>query len=171
MLSLHGQKKYMAEMDAARNGHALVAPTAPAEHGTIAVRVALCLGPRLAREWTLALPCDVSLEAHWPQIVTHIVACVAIEARHAGPGGQTAQLSPNEVARTLQAALQQRFAACGIWGRRCSAQTVLRSGDRLELYRPLQTTPEAARKRRFAQQGARSAGLFAARRPGAKAGY
>jgi putative ubiquitin-RnfH superfamily antitoxin RatB of RatAB toxin-antitoxin module len=59
----------------------------------------------------------------------------------------------------------------GIWGRAASAQEVLKDGDRLECYRPLLVDPKVARRERFAQQGARSAGLFAKRRPGAKAGY
>jgi len=43
--------------------------------------------------------------------------------------------------------------------------------DRLELYRPLLVDPKEARRARFEAQGARSVGLFARRRPGAKAGY
>ncbi|MEI7783413.1 MAG: RnfH family protein [Betaproteobacteria bacterium] len=59
----------------------------------------------------------------------------------------------------------------GIWGRRCSASSDLHEGDRLELYRPLRVDPKVARRERFKGQGARSAGLFARRRPGAKSGY
>lgn len=59
----------------------------------------------------------------------------------------------------------------GIWGRRASPHSPLRDGDRIELYRPLQVDPKVARRERFAQQGARTAGLFATRRKGAKAGY
>ncbi len=59
----------------------------------------------------------------------------------------------------------------GIWGRRVNPQRALRDGDRIELYRPLQVDPKVARRERFAQQGARTAGLFATRRKGAKAGY
>jgi len=47
----------------------------------------------------------------------------------------------------------------------------LEDGDRLELYRPLRVDPMTARRERFKTQGARSAGLFAQRRPGAKPGY
>ena len=48
----------------------------------------------------------------------------------------------------------------GVWG-----------NDRIEIYRPLQVDPKVARRERFSRQGTRGAGLFASRRPGAKAGY
>ena len=59
----------------------------------------------------------------------------------------------------------------GIWGKRCSLGQAVREGDRVEIYRPLQVDPKIARRERFRQQGARAAGLFAGRRPGAKQGY
>lgn len=59
----------------------------------------------------------------------------------------------------------------GIWGRKTQASRVLEANDRLEIYRPLVVDPKVARRQRFGQQGARSAGLFAKRRPGAKPGY
>lgn len=59
----------------------------------------------------------------------------------------------------------------GIWGRKTTLRHVLRDGDRLEIYRPLRVDPKVARRERFAQQGAKRAGLFAQRRAGAKAGY
>jgi len=59
----------------------------------------------------------------------------------------------------------------GIWGRRCTPATALQDGDRLEVYRPLRVDPKVARRERFKGQGARTAGLFAKRRPGAKPGY
>jgi putative ubiquitin-RnfH superfamily antitoxin RatB of RatAB toxin-antitoxin module len=58
-----------------------------------------------------------------------------------------------------------------VWGRRCAPSHVLREGDRLELLRPLRVDPKVARRERFTGQGARSAGLFAKRRPNSKAGY
>jgi len=60
---------------------------------------------------------------------------------------------------------------CGIWGRMAGNDTLLHSGDRVECCRPLQVDPKLARRQRFARQGARAAGLFAASRPGGKAGY
>jgi uncharacterized protein len=59
----------------------------------------------------------------------------------------------------------------GVWGRKTQAGRVLNANDRLEIYRPLVVDPKVARRQRFGQQGSRSAGLFAKRRPGAKPGY
>jgi uncharacterized protein len=59
----------------------------------------------------------------------------------------------------------------GIWGRRCTLDQPVRDGDRVEIYRPLLVDPKVARRERFQKQGARAAGLFAKRRPGAKPGY
>lgn len=60
----------------------------------------------------------------------------------------------------------------GIWGKKAALDHVLRDKDRVEVYRPLTVDPKAARRERFAGQGAKkAAGLFAKRRAGAKAGY
>lgn len=59
----------------------------------------------------------------------------------------------------------------GVWGRRCTLAQAVRDGDRVEIYRPLLVDPKVARRERFRKQGARAAGLFAKRRPGAKPGY
>jgi putative ubiquitin-RnfH superfamily antitoxin RatB of RatAB toxin-antitoxin module len=61
----------------------------------------------------------------------------------------------------------------GVWNKalKDSATYVLQDGDRLEIYRTLRVDPMTARRERFKTQGARSAGLFAQRRPGAKPGY
>ena len=59
----------------------------------------------------------------------------------------------------------------GIWGRKVGLDHVLRAQDRVEIYRPLTVDPKVARRQRFVKQGARSAGLFEKKRPGAKAGY
>ncbi|MFC5499910.1 RnfH family protein [Caenimonas terrae] len=59
----------------------------------------------------------------------------------------------------------------GVWGRKAGAGDLLRDGDRIEVYRPLRVDPKVARRERFRTQGARSAGLFARKRPGAKPGY
>lgn len=65
------------------------------------------------------------------------------------------------------------LAACeaGVWGRRCEWDAPLRTGDRVEIYRDLLVDPKVARRERFRMQGARAAGLFAGKRPGAKQGY
>ncbi len=65
----------------------------------------------------------------------------------------------------------QLRAYASIWGVKAAADQVLQDQDRIELCRPLRVDPKVARRERFAKQGARSAGLFAKRRPGAKPGY
>ncbi|MGI9135159.1 MAG: RnfH family protein [Rhodoferax sp.] len=70
-------------------------------------------------------------------------------------------LSPQEI----------KMLEVGVWGCKVALDQVLRDQDRLELYRPLKVDPKLARRERFVRQGARSAGLFAQRRPGAKPGY
>jgi len=58
-----------------------------------------------------------------------------------------------------------------VWGRAVAPDHLLRSGDRVEVHRPLLVDPKVARRTRFQKQGARGAGLFAKKRAGAKAGY
>ncbi len=58
-----------------------------------------------------------------------------------------------------------------VWGRKVPLTHVLRDQDRLEFLRPLIVDPKTARRERFKKQGAKTAGLFTRRRPGAKAGY
>lgn len=59
----------------------------------------------------------------------------------------------------------------GIWNQKAARETILRDGDRVEVYRLLRVDPKVARRERFVGQGARGAGLFSKRRPGSKAGY
>ena len=61
--------------------------------------------------------------------------------------------------------------ALGIWGLKSCLDDLLQDQDRIEIYRPLRVDPKVARRERFNRQGAKSAGLFAKTRPGAKAGY
>ncbi|MDR0478781.1 MAG: RnfH family protein [Burkholderiaceae bacterium] len=68
-------------------------------------------------------------------------------------------------------ALDLGRAGVGVWGRPAPPGQPLRDRDRVELYRPLSVDPKVARRERFGRQGARAAGLFARRRPGAKPGY
>lgn len=75
------------------------------------------------------------------------------------------------IADALRAAGHELAADVGIWGRKKSLEHPLRDQDRVECYRPLKVDPKEARKARFGRQGARAAGLFAQRRPGAKPGY
>jgi putative ubiquitin-RnfH superfamily antitoxin RatB of RatAB toxin-antitoxin module len=59
----------------------------------------------------------------------------------------------------------------GIWGQKATLDHVLTDGDRVEIYRPLTADPMEARRTRFKRQGARTTGLFAQKRAGAKSGY
>ncbi|MDD5336471.1 MAG: RnfH family protein [Rhodoferax sp.] len=68
-------------------------------------------------------------------------------------------------------ALDPQTMAVGVWGRKASLRQALREMDRVEIYRELSVDPKVARRERFVKQGARTAGLFAKKRPGAKAGY
>ena len=43
-------------------------------------------------------------------------------------------------------------APLGVFGRACSGETVLRSGDRVEIYRPLQIDPKEARRKRASRR-------------------
>ena len=58
-----------------------------------------------------------------------------------------------------------------VWGKPVELTHVLKDGDRLEVLRPLRVDPKVARRERFQKQGAKTAGLFAKRRVGAKPGY
>ena len=57
-----------------------------------------------------------------------------------------------------------------VWGRKAEPDQPLHAHDRVELLRPLRVDPKLARRERFSKQGARTAGLFAQRRAGGKAG-
>lgn len=100
-------------------------------------------GPREVLEWVVQLPAGATVRD----------ALAASGWRDACPGQDLAQ------------------ADVGIWGRRCALDHPVREGDRVEVYRPLRVDPKVARRERFRRQGARAAGLFAQRRPGAKPGY
>jgi putative ubiquitin-RnfH superfamily antitoxin RatB of RatAB toxin-antitoxin module len=77
----------------------------------------------------------------------------------------------SRVADALRACGVEADGDVGVWGRRIALDQPLRDRDRVEVYRPLLVDPKTARRERFRRQGARSAGLFAQRRPGAKQGY
>ena len=95
-----------------------------------------------------------------------------VEWRVELPAGATVRQAVE--ASGWQAAFPEREAAgfdVGIWGRQCDWAAPLREGDRVEIYRGLLVDPKVARRERFRKQGARAAGLFAKKRPGAKPGY
>lgn len=99
--------------------------------------------PRRVREWALELPPGAT--------VLQALQASGIEGEFPG--------------------LDLASAMVGIWGRKALPGELLKDGDRVEVYRPLRVDPKVARRERFRSQGARSAGLFATRRPGAKPGY
>jgi len=114
-----------------------------AETGLLRLTVVYSPAPRVVCEVQLLLPAGSS--------VAQAVAASSLPNRHAE--------------------LSAGCCAVGVWGRTASPDQILRDNDRVELYRPLRVDPKVARRARFVKQGARSAGLFARRRPGAKPGY
>lgn len=121
----------------------------PTPHTAAPLRITVCYGPsaRLVHTLELVLPAG--------SCVRDAVALCASDARF------TAAVHP-------QASVMLHYA---LWGTKATAQQVLHDLDRVELCRPLRVDPKVARRERFAKQGARTSGLFATRRPGAKPGY
>jgi uncharacterized protein len=99
------------------------------------------------------------------------VALVYSPAPRIAPAGSRVADALNLAWRDARFAPAQADHSLGLWNRKVRADHVLQDGDRIELYRPLRVDPKVARRERFQKQGARSAGLFATRRPGAKPGY
>lgn len=114
-----------------------------AEHPHIRVTVVVSPAPRIVHECALAL-------ARGSTVLQAVQA-----------SGLLAQLPQIDL----------KSAVVGVWGRKAALSHVLRDNDRVEIYRPLQVDPKLARRARFQKQGARTAGLFASKRKGAKAGY
>lgn len=109
----------------------------------LGVTVAYAPGPRQLEETALSLPAGSTVGA--------ALAASGLAARH-----PDIDLGPGHV---------------GVWGRKTGLEHALREGDRVEVWRALRVDPKLARRERFGRQGARTAGLFAKRRPGAKPGY
>ncbi len=110
---------------------------------SILVEVVYSPGPRLVHHQSVQLPAGCELAQALPAIAQAL-------------GISLAMLTALEV---------------GVWGLRCPKNQVLVTGERVEFYRPLRVDPKVARRERFVRQGAKAAGLFAKKRPGAKAGY
>lgn len=88
------------------------------------------------------------------------------------PAGTTlSQALTTPPAKTVLNGLDLTQLCLGVWGRKALPSRVLRDQDRIEIYRTLKVNPKVARRERFAKQGARTTGLFAKKRAGAKAGY
>ncbi len=120
---------------------AIAGPNATAE--SITVDVLYSPGPRVVQQSPVQLPVGCQLGQALPALAQAL-------------GVPLANLAALDV---------------GIWGLRCPKDRVLMAGERIEFYRPLRVDPKVARRERFVRQGAKSAGLFAKKRPGAKAGY
>lgn len=115
---------------------------AEAAIGLLRVTVVHSPAPRQVREWPLELPLGATV---WQ----------ALQA--SGIAGEFP-------------ALELNASMVGVWARKARLDDVLQQGDRLEVYRPLRVDPKVARRERFRSQGARAAGLFAKKRPGAQPG-
>ena len=111
-------------------------------HAGLRITVAYSPAPRVLHEITISLPTGSR--------VSDVLAACAQDACFA------------------QALIDPQV---GVWGKKVALSTELVTEDRVEIYRPLRVDPKVARRERFKKQGAKSAGLFAQRRPGAKAGY
>ena len=118
-------------------------PESPRDEPCLNIALVYSPGPRQVRQWTLAL-------APGTTVGQALGAC--------GLFGEFPEL-------------QNIRLLAGIWGRRVWLDHLLADRDRIEVYRPLRVDPKTARRERFDRQGAKSAGLFTKKRPGAKAGY
>jgi len=97
---------------------------------------------------------------------------VQLLAWQANEGATVAQaLAFLRMHSTIFASQPEELWQTAVWGKAVELQQVLQAGDRLELLRPLRVDPKVARRERFQRQGAKTAGLFAKRRVGAKPGY
>jgi len=120
------------------------------------------------------------------EAVIAVSLCWSLRPRHVQemqievPAGSTIADVVNAAARLGQQAdtnipqadlARLEFMEPGIWGRKSPWTTPVKSGDRVELYRPLIVDPKVARRQRFKRQGKGRTGLFANRKRGAAAGY
>lgn len=99
--------------------------------------------------------CELALQVAAGSTLRHAVALAAQQANW-----------PQDWSETQCQALHP-----SVWGRKAGWDTLLRAGDRVELCRDLRVDPKIARRERFRKQGARRAGLFSQKRPGAATGY
>ena len=110
---------------------------------SIKVSLVFSVAPRHVREWALELPIGASL------------------AQALAQSGVYTEFPQLQAGRLM----------VGVWGKKRGLSYLLSNSDRIEIYRSLRVDPKVARRERFNFQGAKSAGLFARRRLGAKAGY
>ena len=82
------------------------------------------------------------------------------------PAGATLAQAVAESGVLLRHDLGAEHGWAGIWGRRAQAGSTLRSGDRVELYRPLLCDPKEARRQRHNATSASAASASAGLAPG-----
>lgn len=87
------------------------------------------------------------------------------------PDGVTLQMALMTTVFSDFPELRSARLVVGVWGEKRGLNYLLQPADRVEIYRALQVDPKLARRERFRRQGAKTAGLFAKTRAGAKAGY
>jgi len=122
---------------------------------TVAVTVCWSLAPRHVQELSLQVPVGSTVKAVLAQCLD---LCVAQWLQSQGSADSTTLTS---------LAFQQP----GIWGKKVSWTQLVKTDDRIELYRPLKVDPKVARRQRFKRQGKGRTGLFANRKSGSAAGY
>ena len=115
------------------------------------------------------------------QAALHVEMLIGVGPRHIHtlklslPAGSTVADALHVAAQDMNTAARLQAMPqpwlLGIWNKKVTQRHALADGDRLEIYRGLRVDPKVARRQRFAKQGAKTAGLFAKRRSGAKAGY
>ena len=86
------------------------------------------------------------------------------------PAGASVQDALKACGLNVADAADGKYAA-SIWSKAATLQRRLHDLDRVEWCRALKVDPKVARRERFQRQGSRTAGLFAQRRTGGKAGY
>ena len=118
-------------------------PETPTGSAPLSITLVFSPGPRQLRQWVLVLLAGSSV----------------VQA-----------LQASTVFSEFPELLSSRLRV-GIWGCKAGLDRLLADNDRVEIYRPLRVDPKTARRERFSRQGAKSAGLFTAKRPGSKAGY
>lgn len=122
---------------------------------TVAVTVCWSLAPRHVQTFNLQVAEGSSVKAVLDQ-------CVAL---------CTASLPQSPCSADAAALSSLAFQQPGIWGQKVNWTQVVKTGDRIELYRPLKVDPKVARRQRFKRQGKGRTGLFANRKSGVAAGY
>jgi putative ubiquitin-RnfH superfamily antitoxin RatB of RatAB toxin-antitoxin module len=103
----------------------------------------------------------VTVDVYWSAAPRHTGSMTL----HLPPGSQVADAVSASAAGWMHDGLGVDDWMVAVWGRRVPPDTVLRSGDRVELCRGLQVDPKEARRLRYVAQGGRAARLTRGRTP------